>query len=120
MHREIDDFDVRKAAALDADLNIRYGQGKVWDYVDFFKSARIDQATAEQRGLLARAVGKRAYAIATEGGDELIAAHRANQLSDEAAVAIANAAPGDARLQAVGIRAVQDGKSVGLRDIAQI
>ena len=112
IHREADGFDVRRAAALDAELNIRDGQGKVRDYVDYFQATGIDRATAEQRGLLARSTGKRAYAIANDGSPELIAAHRAGAVSDEAAVAIAGAAPGDSRLQAVGIRAVQDGKTI--------
>ncbi len=112
IHREADGFDVRRAAALDAELNIRDGQGKVRDYVDYFQATGLDRATAEQRGLLARSTGKRAYAIANDGSPELIAAHRAGAVSDEAAVAIAGAAPGDSRLQAVGIRAVQDGKTI--------
>jgi len=57
-------------------------------------------------------VGKRAYAIANDGDTELIAAHRSNGISDEAAFAIATAAPKDGRLQAVGIRAVLDGKPI--------
>jgi len=112
IHREADGFDVRRAAALDAELNIRDGQGKVRDYVDYFQATGLDRATAEQRGLLARSTGKRAYAIANDGSPELIAAHRAGAVGDEAAVAIAGAAPGDSRLQAVGIRAVQDGKTI--------
>jgi len=80
--------------------------------LDFFQSTRLTEAEANDRGLLARAVGKRAYAIANDGDTELIAAHRSNGISDEAAFAIATAAPKDGRLQAVGIRAVLDGKPI--------
>ena len=113
VHREADGFDARRASALDAELNIRDGQGKVRDYVDYFHATGIGRATAEQRGLLARAIGKRAFTIANDGSPDLIAAHRAGTITDEAAVAIAGAAPGDGSLQAVGIRAVLDGKTIG-------
>lgn len=112
IHREADGFTAVQAAALDAELNIRDGQGKVGDYVQYFQGTGITRAEADARGLLARATGQRAYAIATDGGPDLIAAHRAGQLSDEAAVAISRAGPGDARLQAVGIKAIQDGKPI--------
>ena len=113
IHYENQGFDARMASALDAELNIRDGQGKVKDYVDYFRATKISEATAEQRGLLARSIGKRAYAIASGGSDELVAAHRSGHLSDDAATAIANAAPGEQRLQAVGIKAVQEGKTIG-------
>ncbi len=112
IHNESDGFNARKASILDAELNIRDEQGKVKDYVDYFQGSQISKAEAESRGLLARAVGKRAYVIATQGGKELIAAHRANAISDEAAVSIAQAAPNDGRLQSVAIKAVLDGKSI--------
>jgi hypothetical protein len=112
MHREADGFTAARAAALDAELNIRDGQGKVGDYVQYFQGTGINRAEADARGLLARSTGQRAFALAADGGPELIAAHRAGQLTDDAAVAIARAAPGDGRLQAVGQQALQDGKPI--------
>lgn len=112
IHREADGFTAARAAALDAELNIRDGQGKVGDYVQYFQGTGITRAEADARGLLARSTGQRAFTLATDGGPELIAAHRAGQLSDDAAVSIARAAPGDARLQAVGQQALQDGKPI--------
>ncbi len=50
--------------------------------------------------------------IADAGSDVLIAIHKGEQISDAAAVAIAQAAPNNAKLQAVGIRYVMDGKSI--------
>ena len=113
VHHEADGFTAQHAGAMDSVLNIRDGQGKVKDYVNYFRHTSISRSDAEQHGLLARSLGKRAFAIATEGGDGLIAAHRDGRVSDEAAVAIAAAAPGDERLQAVGLQALQDGKSIG-------
>lgn len=111
IHEEATGFDAKQAAMLDAELNIRDQQGKVKDYVSYFENAGISEADAESRGLLARAPGKQGFAIATRGSPELVAAHRADVIPDAGAAAIANAAPGDSRLQAVGIKAIQEGKS---------
>jgi hypothetical protein len=111
IHDEAQGFTRDKAAILDAELNIRDGQGKVKDYVGYFKGSGISPEEANARGLLARAIGKRSYAIAADGSEELITAHRADAVGDEAAYLIALNAPQDPSLQAVGIKAVQDGKS---------
>lgn len=111
IHDESKGFTRDMAAVLDAELNIRDGQGKVKDYVNYFKGTGLDRETANARGLLARAPGKRAFSIANDGSDELITGVRADQIPDEAAYLIAINAPGDARLQSVGIKAVADGKS---------
>jgi diguanylate cyclase (GGDEF)-like protein len=109
-------FDQQQAASLDAELNIRDGQGEVADYVQYFQrpAFRGDQGRreAESRGLLARATGRRAYTIARSGTPELIAAHRAGELTDQAAVQIAEAAPDNTRLQTLGMKQVQQGRSI--------
>lgn len=109
-------FTAQQAASLDAELNIRDGQGKVKDYVQYFAQPAFDgpsgKQAADARGLLARATGKRAYTIASQGDAELIAAHSADQITDEAAVQIAQAAPNNAPLQALGMKLVQEGKSI--------
>lgn len=110
--READGFDARQASILDAELNIRDGQGKVKDYVKYFQHAGLTQEEANLRGLVSRSVGQRAFAIANEGSPGLIASHRADQLTDDAAWRIAKTAPRDERLQSVGIKAIQDGKSI--------
>ena len=111
-HYESEGFSADQAAALDALLNVREGQGKVKDYVEFFRSTKPTEEEADALEILGRATGKRAYTIATYGSDALIAAHRADQLTDEAATRIAGAAPGNEKLQAVGLKALQDGKSL--------
>lgn len=111
-HYEENGFDKYQAAALDAILNVREGQGKVKDYVDFIKHTGLTEAEANEQGILARATGKRAYTIASQGSDPLIAAHRNNGITDEAAVRISKAAPNDEALQAVGIKAIDDGKTI--------
>lgn len=112
VHREADGFNVEQAASLDALLNIREGQGKVKDYVQFFQRPGYSREEAESSGVLARATGKRAFSIATNGVSDLIASHRADLISDEAATQIAETAPQDAALQNLGMKAVMDGKSI--------
>jgi len=104
-------FTAMDAAIRDAELNIRDDQGKVKDYVNYFKESGTDRATAESKGFLARDKGKRGFAIANQGSDELINALRADQVGDEAAFYIALNAPNDARLQGVGIKSIMDGKN---------
>lgn len=114
--READGFDAKQAASLDSELNIRDGQGKVKDYVHYFQSSGLTQEEADLRGLVSRSIGKTAFTIANDGSEELIAAHRAGAgVADGAAYAIARTAPKDARLQAVGIKAVRDGNSAAAR-----
>lgn len=112
IHNEADGFNAKKAGIIDAELNIRDGQGKVKDYVDYFINSKISEEEANLRGLISRFIGKTAFRIANDGSAELIASHRANALSDEAANSIALAAPGNSRLQAVAIKAVLEGKSI--------
>jgi len=111
IHDEDAGFTKDMAAVLDAELNIRDGQGKVKDYVNYFKGTGLDQDTAESRGLLARSTGKRAFTISNQGSDELIAGVRSDKVGDEAAYLISLNAPNDSRLQSVGIKAIQEGKS---------
>ena len=115
-HYEDDGFTKQKAASLDALLNVREGQGKVKDYVKFIQQTNPTEKEAESRGILARATGKRAYTIANLGSDSLITAHRNNGLTDEGAARIAQAAPNNEALQAVGIKAIDDGKTIAVAE----
>ena len=115
-HYEDEGFTAQQAAALDATLNIREGQGKVKDYVDFIQATAPTEAEAKQQGILARATGKRAYSIATKGSDALITSHRNDVITDEAATRIADAAPNNEALQAVGLKALQEGKTIGVAE----
>ena len=112
VHRESEGFDVNQAAALDALLNIREGQGKVKDYVTYFQRPGYTREEAESSGVLARSTGQRAYSIATNGSSDLIAAHRADVITDEAANRIANSAPKEDSVQALGMKLIQEGKSI--------
>ncbi len=112
VHKESEGFTRDMAAALDAMLNIRDGQGSVADYAQFFKAAGLTKDAADRAGLLARGKGKSGFAIARDASPDLLASHRAGNLSDEAALVISSTAPGSERLQALGIAAVQEGKTL--------
>ena len=61
--------------------------GQVKDYVNYFKASGITKEEANLRGLLSRSKGQRTYTIANSGSDELIAAHRNDQITDSEAEA---------------------------------
>lgn len=110
VHDEADGFDAKKAGMLDAELNIRDGQGKVRDYVDYFTHSGVTKEQADERGLLARSIGQRAFAIASQGSEELLSLHRNEMISDQAAADIATLAPNNSAMQAVGLRVLQESK----------
>lgn len=110
--KESEGFDVRQATMLDAEMNIRDEHGRTSDYVNYFKNSGISEERAESRGLLGRAKGREGFRIAHDAIPELIAAHRAGLLSDDAALAISQTAPGSERLQVMGIAMVNKGKSI--------
>jgi len=107
VHREADGFDVGKAMVLDATLNIRDGQGKVIDYVDYFKNQKLSRDDAKTQGLVAINPGKRAFELANSASAETIAALRAGAdaggISDTDAEAIVTTAPNDDAIQALGL-----------------
>lgn len=110
VHKESEGFTAKQAMMLDAELNIRDGQGKVKDYVDYFTHSEISEEEAERRGLIARSIGQRAFTIASQGSEELKTLHRNDIISDQAAAEIASIAPNNAAMQAVGLRVLQEHK----------
>ena len=110
VHKESEGFTAKQAMMLDAELNIRDGQGKVKDYVDYFSHSEISEDEAERRGLIARHIGQRAFIIASKGSEELLTLHRNEIISDQAAADIANIAPNNSAMQAVGLRVLQEHK----------
>ena len=110
VHKESEGFTAKQAMMLDAELNIRDGQGKVKDYVDYFTHSEISEEEADRRGLISRAIGQRAFAIASKGSEELITLHRNEIISDQAAAEISSIAPNNSAMQAVGLRVLQDNK----------
>ena len=111
LHYESDGFTAERAKGLDAELNIKDNQGQVKDYVQFLQSAKLTREEATRAGFLDKPLGQRAFEIADVGSPSLIAAHRNGQITSQAAYKIALTAPKDEAYQAIGIKAVQEGKS---------
>lgn len=97
--READGFTTQDALTLDAELNIRDGQGSVKDYANYFRTSQIDRGAATQRGLLSRAKGRSGFEIGRSGSADLYVAFANGAISADKAAAIAGAAPGNEAVQ---------------------
>lgn len=106
--REAEGFTKAKAMTFDAEANIRDNQGGVRDYANYFRNSDITEQEASGRGLLARDKGRAGFAIGKWGAPDLYEAYRGRKLAEPKAESIARAAPGNADLQAVGIRYAKD------------
>jgi hypothetical protein len=111
IYNETDGFTERDAAILDAELNIRDGQGSVGDFANYFRNSPITESEADARGLLARAKGKAGFTIGRLGSNDTFSLHQSEKITDAQAEAIATTAPGDSALQAVGLRSALSGQS---------
>ena len=105
---EADGFTKQTALTLDAELNIRDGQGTTKDYSSYFRNAGLTHDQATERSLLSRAKGRAGFSIGAMGSDDLYALHQSGKLSDAKAEAIALAAPRDVELQRIGITYAKD------------
>jgi hypothetical protein len=97
--READGFTQGDALALDAELNIRDGQGSIKDYANYFRNAQIDREAATQGGLLSRAKGRAGFEIGRSAGNDLYSAFANGAVSADKAAAIAAAAPNNDAVQ---------------------
>lgn len=104
-------FTKHMAMTLDAESNIRDGQGSVQDYANYFKgSPDLTEEEATSRGLLSRAKGKAGWDLAKTASDDLYALWQADKISESRALAIARSAPGDAAKQQLGIKLAGEGR----------
>jgi len=101
--READGFSDMDARVLGAEINIRQKTGKVSDYARYFREAGISRADAVEKGLLGGAKGRSGWALGQLAGEDLYAQYTNGGITEQRAVAIAEAAPGNAALQLAGI-----------------
>ena len=101
--RESDGFTVEMATILDAESNIRDGQGRIVDYVRFFRDAGYTKEQAKERGLIRQDKSRIAFAIAENAQDGLLSAYLAGKIGADKAAAIAQASGKSASLQALGM-----------------
>ena len=100
---ESEGFTPQDARTLDAELNIRDGQGTTKDYADYFRNSQIGETDAIQGGLLSRAKGRSGWALGKGAGDDLYALYASGRIGEAKAVAIAASAPGNDGLQRAAI-----------------
>lgn len=103
---EVDGWTVEMAIASAAHANILNGTGKPEDYVRYFRNSPITKDEAVANGLLGRKKGRDAWAIGKQAGETLYAFYLNQDDSRvrEAAVVIAQGAPGDDALQEEALR----------------
>ena len=106
--KESDGFTANMASVLDAELNIRDGNGKISDYATYFKETGLTEGEASARGLLSRAKGIQGFDIGTKSSPELSALYNSGKINDARAAAIARGAPNNSDIQRAGIAAHLD------------
>jgi hypothetical protein len=111
VHEESKGFTAKQAATLDAELNIRDEQGSVADFAVFFRNSELTEEEAKAKGYLQRVKGQQGWTIGKNASEDVFAAHQAARINDAAAAAVAASAPNDSSLQAVGLKAVLEGKN---------
>lgn len=97
--REDEGFTAKDMAFLDASANIRDEQGSITDYATFIKQSGLDEAGAQEAGLLSRPKGRAGFEIGRLGSDALYDSLRNGAITETQAAAIAKAAPNDEATQ---------------------
>ena len=77
VYKESEGFTQAHALGMDAELNIRDGNGSVADYARHFaNNPHITEEDAKKKGLLGRAKGQSGWTIGRHGTEQLRAAHQ--------------------------------------------
>lgn len=101
--REDDGVALDMAMFLDAEMNIRDGQGTVRDMARYLRYCDLSDEDLEARGWFARKPVKDAWYIGRKSVEDLYALYMDGKIKEAQAVELAKAAPGDLELQWVGI-----------------
>lgn len=118
--READGFGKADALALDAEANIRDGQGSLKDYATYFRQTKLGREEAQQAGLLSRAKARDAFDAAEGAVDDVYAAFAGGKLPAEKLVAIARGAPGNESAQRAAMSKADSMSADELRSYAAI
>jgi hypothetical protein len=115
--REKDGFTKDMALILDAEHNIRQGQGTVDDYATYFKHAKIEEAEARERGLLRDVKANTGWNLGKNASDNLWSHYVGGSISEEKAAAIAAGAPKNERIQDATIGMFQSDPKMSADDL---
>lgn len=118
--KEKDGFDKAMALTFDAESNIMDEKGSVKDYVQYFKNTEIDEKTASQRGLLARAKGKTGFVIAKSATDDVYTGYINGQIPERKAYSIAKGAPNNENAQRAAAAKIKSMSADELQEYARI
>lgn len=110
--KESDGYNKAWARQIDAEINIRDGQGEVRDYAKYFRGTGESRESAEAKGLLARAKGRDGFVIADSATDLLFESFQAEEISERAAAEISRKAPKNEALQAMAMQQLKAGKGL--------
>lgn len=104
--KEEDGFTTEMAIFIDAELNIRDGQGTIRDIVYFIRYSDIPDEELTSRGWFSRPAATDAWHLGRRACDDLYILYRNGRIKENQAVEIAKAAGDDHELQGVAINHV--------------
>lgn len=108
---EADGFDTRQARLLDAEMNIRDGNGSSKDFARYCRESGVTKVDALARGWFEKRQGN-GVRVGIYGSENLYNAFVNDKIGEVVAAKIAQAAPGNDALQRAGLREViENGKS---------
>lgn len=106
--KEEDGYTLDDMSVIDAEMNIRDNQGSERDYARYFRRTNYTYERAEGRGLLRTSKAKSGFYIGSFASPALQTLFFSGRISADKAAAIAEAAPNNEGLQAVGIKLASD------------
>ncbi len=109
--KESEGFSVDDAKILDAELNIKEGQGTTEDYAKFFERSKLTEDQARNAKLFRNARARKAFSIGSKGSPELRSSFFSGNIGEKAAELISEAAPNNSELQRLGLQQIQKGSS---------
>ncbi|MDD5381866.1 MAG: hypothetical protein PHG53_09570 [Phycisphaerae bacterium] len=118
--KEADGFTKEMALTIDAESNIREGQGGIKDYAQYFKNTAITEQEARERGLLSRTKGEVGFRIGKGAVDDVYAAFIGGKLNESKAAAIARGAPNNESAQLAAMSEAENMSPEELEQFAKI
>ncbi len=119
--KEADGFTASDARTLDAENNIRDGQGDVSDYTTYFREKNYTEEQAANRSLLRGDLNDKSYQgfWISKSSDNLFSLFQNGKISGRKAAHVAKAAKGDPVLEAIGINVAKTAPAEAIQSTIQ-